>query len=76
MIHTILSKTTNNKINTKGFKEGEELIADQVKIAVKINSFFTNIGPILTNNIESDSEINHTHYLKYSSIIFHVQPID
>ena len=45
----------------KYFNESDPLIAHKVEITTP---FFTNIRPTLANNIENDSDINHTHNLK------------
>ena len=54
-------KSAKQKMYAKYFNESDPLIAHKVEITTP---FFTNIRPTLANNIENDSDINHTHNLK------------
>ncbi len=43
-INKILNKTSKRKCFSRYFKEGNTIITDELLIATKFNSFFTNIG--------------------------------
>ena len=55
-INSIPNKSPTNKTNLISLKQDEHLITDKAEIANKFNSFFTNVGPQLANNIYNNSQ--------------------
>ena len=62
-INEILCKDKTKKTLPKYFKEAESIIVDEVDIANKFNTFFTEIGINLASNIKYQGHFDHSHYL-------------
>ena len=59
------------------FKTNDSILTDHTDIANNFNSYFTNIGPNLANNIHNVNPINHLSYLNsLDNNVFHFQDID
>ena len=63
-INDILSRPSKKKTLQKTFREGDFKITNNVEIANKFNSFFTNIGPCLARKIQNISSKCYSSYLK------------
>jgi hypothetical protein len=61
-ISELLNKTKRKKSLSHFFRDGDQVITDKLTIANKFNTFFTNIGSTLSNQI-SVSNNNFKHYL-------------
>ena len=62
-INEILTKNqTNHKLPTV-FKENGTDITDNINIANKFNTFFTNVGQKIAKDIQYDGNKNYSYYL-------------
>ena len=76
-INEILCKDKTKKTLPKYFKEAESIIVDEVDIANKFNTFFTEIGINLASNIKYQGNFDHSHYLKKDiSCVFNFKPVE
>ena len=76
-INEIICKDKTKKTLPKYFKEAESIIVDEVDIANKFNTFFTEIGINLASNIKYQGHFDHSHYLKKDiSCVFNFKPVE
>ena len=62
-INGILSRTYKKKTFPNSFIYNENIIADKTAIANTFNSYFTNIGPNLANQIQNSTNKTFRYYL-------------
>lgn len=63
-INEILNRTKRKNKFPKIFRDGNELVTGKLAIVNHFNSFFTNIGPKLSNLIKSPNNMTFATYLK------------
>ena len=63
-INEILNRTKRKNKFPHFFKDGNEIVTGKLDIANHFNTFFTNIGPKLSNLINSPNNVNFHTYLK------------